>query len=137
VDHSHLSYGGGKRVDTTRCSGGALLVSIVLSLNLPARIKMIKSLRYRCGEANPTYADIREYFWSLVDKNGSLPDPATGVRSKCWLWLGSVTDQCYGRFKAGGEIYMATRFSWKEMASPTPVPLRYRPAAQTSSASAT
>jgi hypothetical protein len=49
---------------------------------------------------NPTNADIREYFWSLVDKNGPLPDRATGVKSKCWLWLGSVTDQGYGRFKA-------------------------------------
>jgi hypothetical protein len=51
----------------------------------------------------PTDADIRQYFWSLVDKNGPLPDPATGVKSKCWLWLGSVTDQGYGRFKAGGK----------------------------------
>jgi len=45
-----------------------------------------------------TETDIREYFWSLVDKNGTLPDPATGVKSKCWLWLGSGTDQGYGRF---------------------------------------
>jgi hypothetical protein len=63
---------------------------------------------------NPTEADIREYFWSLVDKNGPLPDPATGVKSKCWLWLGSVTDQGYGRFRAGKKIYMATRYAWRE-----------------------
>jgi len=63
---------------------------------------------------NPTDADIREYFWSLVDKNGPLPDPATGIKSKCWLWLGSVTDQGYGRFKAGKKIYMATRYGWRE-----------------------
>src|ERR1700691_4633054 len=30
---------------------------------------------------DPTGADIRKYFWSLVDKNGPLPDPATGVKS--------------------------------------------------------
>jgi hypothetical protein len=62
----------------------------------------------------PTEVDIREYFWSLVDKNGPLPNPATGVKSKCWLWLGSVTDQGYGRFKAGKKIYMATRYAWRE-----------------------
>jgi hypothetical protein len=63
---------------------------------------------------NPTETDIRECFWSLVDKNGPLPDPATGVRSKCWLWLGSVTDQGYGRFKADGKIYMISRYAWRE-----------------------
>ena len=63
---------------------------------------------------NPSEADIRDYFWSLVDKNGPLPDPATGVKSKCWLWVGSVTDQGYGRFKAGKKIYMATRYAWCE-----------------------
>ena len=67
-----------------------------------------------------TETDIREYFWSLVDKNGPLPDPATGVRSKCWLWLGSVTDQGFGRFKAGNKTYMATRFAWQEMGKPDP-----------------
>jgi hypothetical protein len=43
-----------------------------------------------------------------------LPDPATGVKSKCWLWLGSVTDQGYGRFKAGNKTYMTTRYAWGE-----------------------
>jgi hypothetical protein len=69
---------------------------------------------------NPPDDDIRKNFWSLVDKNGPLPDPATGVRTKCWLWLGSVTDQGYGRFKAGGEMYMARRFAWLEMGKPDP-----------------
>src|ERR1700733_3505618 len=69
---------------------------------------------------NPTEADIREYFWSLVDKNAPLPDPATGVKSKCWLWLGSVTDQGYGRFKAGGKIHMISRFAWREKGRPDP-----------------
>jgi hypothetical protein len=68
----------------------------------------------------PTDADIRQYFWSLVDKNGSLPDPATGVKSKCWLWLGSITDQAYGRFKAGNKTYMISRFAWQEMGKPDP-----------------
>ncbi len=67
-----------------------------------------------------TETGIREYFWSLVDKNGPLPDPATGVRSKCWLWLGSVTDQGFGRFRAGNKTYMATRFAWQEMGKPDP-----------------
>jgi hypothetical protein len=69
---------------------------------------------------NPIEADIRQYFWSLVDKNGPLPDPATGVKSKCRLWLGSVTDQGYGRFRSGGETYMATRYAWQEMGKPDP-----------------
>ena len=55
-----------------------------------------------------------------MDKNGPLPDPATGVKSKCWLWLGSVTDQGYGRFKAGKKIYMATRYAWREKGRPGP-----------------
>jgi antitoxin component HigA of HigAB toxin-antitoxin module len=71
----------------------------------------------------PTEADIREYFWSLVDKNGPLPGPATGVKSKCWLWCGSVTDQGYGRFKAGGKTYMISRFAWQEMGKPDPAAL--------------
>jgi hypothetical protein len=48
---------------------------------------------------NPNEAQIWQYFRSLVDKNGPLPDPATGVKSKCWLWLGSVTDRRYDRIK--------------------------------------
>ena len=69
---------------------------------------------------NPTDADIRKYFWSLVDKNGPLPDPATGVKSKCWRWRGSVTDQGYGRFKAGGKTYMVSRYAWQDKGKPDP-----------------
>jgi hypothetical protein len=63
---------------------------------------------------NPTEADVREYFWSLVVKDGPLPDPSTGVRSKCWLWLGPLTDEGYGRFRAGRKNSMARRFAWRE-----------------------
>jgi hypothetical protein len=49
-----------------------------------------------------------------------LPDPATGVKSKCWRWLGSVADQGYGRFKAGGKTYMATRYALREKGKPDP-----------------
>jgi hypothetical protein len=69
---------------------------------------------------NPTGADIRQYFGSLVDKNGPLPDPATGVKSKCWLWFGSVNDQGYGRFRSSAKTYMATRFAWQEMGNRDP-----------------
>ena len=69
---------------------------------------------------SPTEAEIRQYFWSLVNKNGPLPDPATGVKSKCWLWLGSVTDQGYGRFKAGGKTYMVSRYAWQDKGKPDP-----------------
>jgi hypothetical protein len=65
-------------------------------------------------------ADICRYFWSFVDKNGPMPKLTTGVRSKCWLWCGSVTDEGYGRFKAGNKTYQATRFAWQEMGKRDP-----------------
>jgi len=67
---------------------------------------------------NSTEPDIRDHFWSLVDKNGPLPDPATGVKSKCWLWLGSVSDQGYGRFNAAGKRYQVRRYAWQEKGKP-------------------
>jgi hypothetical protein len=78
---------------------------------------------------NPTGADIPEYFWSLVDKNGPVPDPATGsqIEVLALAWFG----QGYGRFKAGGEIYRAGASLGRRLASPTRVPSRYRPAART------
>ena len=69
---------------------------------------------------NPTEEDVRQYFWSLVDKNSPLPDPATGVKSKCWLWLGSLTDQGYGRFKADNKTHMISRYAWRENGRPDP-----------------
>jgi hypothetical protein len=37
-----------------------------------------------------------------------------------WLWLGSVTDQGYGRFKAGGKTHMVSRYAWREKGKPDP-----------------
>jgi len=68
----------------------------------------------------PTEADIRKHFWSQVDKDGPLPDPSTGVRSNCWLWLGSLTGEGYGRFKANGKIYQASRYAWSVTGKPDP-----------------
>src|ERR1700689_5489924 len=63
----------------------------------PSTYQSVTAGSSRCDNVavrhNPIEADIREYFWLLVDKNGPLPDPATGLKSKCRLWLGSVTDQ--------------------------------------------
>ena len=59
-----------------------------------------------------------------MDKKRPLPGPATGVKLKCRLRLGSVINQGYGRFKAGGEIYMARRFAWQQMGKPDPGALR-------------
>jgi hypothetical protein len=61
----------------------------------------------------PTEDEILDHFWSQVDKNGPLPAPSTGVKSRCWLWIGSVSDQGYGRFKIGGKTYQVSRFGWK------------------------
>jgi len=69
---------------------------------------------------NPAETAIQEHFWSLVDKDGPLPDPATGVKSKCWLWLGSVSDQGYGRFTAAGKRYQVSRYAWREKGRPDP-----------------
>ena len=55
-----------------------------------------------------------------MDKNGPLPNPATGVKSQCWLWLGSVNDQGYDRFKARGKTYQVSRFAWREKGKPDP-----------------
>jgi hypothetical protein len=46
----------------------------------------------------------------IEHKNGTLPEPATGIKSECRLWLGSVMDQGYGRFKAGGKTYLISRY---------------------------
>jgi hypothetical protein len=54
-----------------------------------------------------------DYFWSLVDKNGPLPEKSTGVKSRCWLWIGSIRQDGYGRFKFEGRIYSPTRFAWR------------------------
>ncbi len=63
------------------------------------------------------------YFWSLVDKNGPLPEKSTGVKSRCWLWLGSVTDNGYGRFNYEGDRHSVTRFAWKLKTGRDPGPL--------------
>jgi Sigma-70, region 4 len=68
----------------------------------------------------PTEGEVLDHFWSYVDKNGPLPDPSTGVKSRCWLWLGSVTDQGYGRYKIGEKSYQVSRFAWKCKGKPDP-----------------
>jgi hypothetical protein len=76
---------------------------------------------------HPTEEDVREYFWSLVDKNGPLPDPATRVKSRCWLWLGSVNPEGYGRFGAGGNRFQATRYAWQQKTGSDPGKLTVTP----------
>jgi hypothetical protein len=68
----------------------------------------------------PSENDILQQFWSRVDKHGPLPNAATGVKSRCWLWLGSVTDEGYGRFKVGGKTCQVSRFAWKTKGKPDP-----------------
>jgi hypothetical protein len=60
-----------------------------------------------------TDTGLTDYFWSLVDKNGPLPEKSTGVKSHCWLWIGSIRQDGYGRFNFEGRIYSPTRFAWK------------------------
>jgi hypothetical protein len=53
-----------------------------------------------------------DYFWSLVDKHGPSPEKSTGVKSRCWLWMGSIRQDGYGRFKFERCIYSPTRSAW-------------------------
>jgi hypothetical protein len=70
-----------------------------------------------------TNPQLISYFWSLVDKNGPLPEKSTGVKSRCWLWLGSVTTNGYGRFKYEQRRHSVTRFAWKLKTGRDPGPL--------------
>jgi hypothetical protein len=63
-----------------------------------------------------TNAELINYFWSLVDKNGPLPEKSTGVKSRCWLWIGSTRQDGYGRFKFESRIYSSTRLEAKNRA---------------------
>jgi hypothetical protein len=78
-----------------------------------------------------------EYFWSLADKNGPLPEKSTGIKSRCWLWIGSIRQDGYGRFKFEGHIYSPTRLAWKLKPGmildrlPFPPTVRIRPASGT------
>jgi hypothetical protein len=70
-----------------------------------------------------TDAELIDCFWSLVDKNGPLPEKSTGVKSRCWPWLGSVTTNGYGRFKYEQRTRSVTRFAWKLKTGRDPGPL--------------
>ena len=65
-------------------------------------------------------SDVHDIFWSLVYRHGPLPNPSTGLKSRCWIWTGGVTDQGYGRFKAGATIYQVSRYAWRDKGKPDP-----------------
>jgi hypothetical protein len=52
----------------------------------------------------PTDTGLIDYFWTLVDKNGPLPEKSTGVKSRCWLWIGSIRQDGYGWFNFEGRM---------------------------------
>jgi hypothetical protein len=47
----------------------------------------------------------------------SMPEPNSG----CWLWLGSMFNNGYGRIKSGGHTYAAHRLSFSTTNGPIPV----------------
>jgi hypothetical protein len=55
-------------------------------------------------------------FWSLVDKNGPIPEHCPELGS-CWVWMGALNARGYGRTYLGGgrkvKLVLAHRFSWK------------------------
>jgi hypothetical protein len=96
----------------------------VFSSRLWQRCQGLPSPRFRSSNChnvalkhNPTETDVRDYFCPSWTRT-ALARPGTGVKSKCWLWLGSVTDQGYGRFKAAGKRYQVRRYAWREMGRP-------------------
>jgi hypothetical protein len=91
-----------------------------MSLNLPLGLQMINSRHNVAVRHNPTVAGIRKRFWSLVNKDGPLADPSTGVKSRFWLWRGSTNDQSYGRFWVGDKRYQVSRFAWMCKGKPDP-----------------
>jgi hypothetical protein len=70
-----------------------------------------------------TDAELIDYFWSMVNKNGPLPEKSTGVKFRCWLWIGSIRQDGYGRFNFEGRVYSPTRFAWKLKTGRDPGPL--------------
>lgn len=51
-------------------------------------------------------------FWLQVNKSGPIPvhEPELG---HCWVWTGFCSPQGYGRFKFGGRLLSAHRFSYE------------------------
>jgi hypothetical protein len=72
---------------------------------------------------SPFDPQLIEYFWSLVNKSGPLPDPSTGIKSRCWLWTGSQAESGYGRFRYKRTRYTPTRFAWRLKTGSDPGPL--------------
>lgn len=52
-----------------------------------------------------------ERFWAKVDRDGPMPDPATGLTTCCYLWLGA-TSHGYGVVKWDGRQIGAHRTAW-------------------------
>lgn len=49
--------------------------------------------------------------WSKVDKHG----PRAGRLGRCWMWMGPVDKDGYGRFKQAGKMLRAHRVSWGDV----------------------
>jgi hypothetical protein len=57
----------------------------------------------------PRGATEEERFWSKVDKSGD-----------CWLWLGSLNEEGYGKFHSGRSCVRAHRYAYKLLVGPIP-----------------
>jgi len=68
----------------------------------PGSLPVLSNCNNVAAKHNPTEADIREYFWSLVDKNGPLPDPATGVNQSAGSALVQSTTKVMATSWLGG-----------------------------------
>lgn len=62
-------------------------------------------------------------FWAQVDKNGPLPERCPEL-GPCWLWLGSLTRDGYGRFHTTRNRYTRAHcWSYTHCIGPIPDPL--------------
>lgn len=47
-------------------------------------------------------------FWRMVNRVG----PVHPICGQCWVWIGRLTKNGYGRHGRGGKRYLAHRYSW-------------------------
>ena len=55
---------------------------------------------------------LSQRFWEKVNRNGPLPEPETGLKTPCYIWLGAMNAGGYGLFTAYGKHYKAHRFAY-------------------------
>jgi hypothetical protein len=73
---------------------------------------------------NPCYSLVRgtlmdplERFWAKVDKHGPISEFAPHL-GECWLWVGSISPQGYGKLTRNRRQMTAHRYAYQALVSP-------------------